>query len=410
MSANISDLFSATSSSDLPNWLKYSGKKGPEIRSPVPTWCRHPQGHLSLIWRGEKLVLGPSPPISLAHQPHSIKLPECDPLVQTYIEESGEHIVAGAGELHLEICLKDLQEDFMGVELKISEPVVSFRETVTVAGAMILPLWYFFCLYQATLCVWASLQTSTTEFSAKLSHSVKSCALKSTVTKWATKMTLRLAPSEYPNFAESVSMHWWAVIAYFGSLSPPLPKLPHMNLLKGSESNLRDLRTHQSDSLTGNKFSRLFFFAYTDSRVKKFFVWGKYLHQRFSDVSNNLKHYQKTEFFFSMWFQFLLYYYFLQNWFWTAFTLLTVWLFWSSARYLADNHGWDAGDARKIWCFGPNMVSVKYFSIFFSTSHFFCSVLLYELIIFIYFVAKSHLISVNKHRAGLRKKCYLCDC
>lgn len=37
--------------------------------------------------------------------------------------------------MHLEICLKDLQEDFMGVELKISEPVVSFRETVSVAGA-----------------------------------------------------------------------------------------------------------------------------------------------------------------------------------------------------------------------------------------------------------------------------------
>jgi len=32
-------------------------------------------------------------------------------MVQCVIEESGEHIVAGAGELHLEICLKDLEED-----------------------------------------------------------------------------------------------------------------------------------------------------------------------------------------------------------------------------------------------------------------------------------------------------------
>lgn len=31
-----------------------------------------------------------------------------DPMVQCIIEESGEHIVAGAGELHLEICLKVL--------------------------------------------------------------------------------------------------------------------------------------------------------------------------------------------------------------------------------------------------------------------------------------------------------------
>ncbi|KAF8288853.1 hypothetical protein TcBrA4_0003280 [Trypanosoma cruzi] len=60
------------------------------------------------------------------------RLSKSDPLVVCTIEESGEHIVAGAGELHLEICLKDLQEDFMnGAPLKVSEPVVSFRETVT---------------------------------------------------------------------------------------------------------------------------------------------------------------------------------------------------------------------------------------------------------------------------------------
>lgn len=60
------------------------------------------------------------------------RLAKSDPLVQCSIEESGEHIVAGAGELHMEICLKDLQEDFMnGAPLVISEPVVSHRETVT---------------------------------------------------------------------------------------------------------------------------------------------------------------------------------------------------------------------------------------------------------------------------------------
>jgi len=58
------------------------------------------------------------------------RLAKSDPLVQITTEESGEHIIAGAGELHLEICLKDLQEDFTGIELKISDPVVSFRETV----------------------------------------------------------------------------------------------------------------------------------------------------------------------------------------------------------------------------------------------------------------------------------------
>merc|ERR1711988_1572655 len=36
------------------------------------------------------------------------------------------------GELHIEICLKDLQEDFMnGAPIVISDPVVSYRETCT---------------------------------------------------------------------------------------------------------------------------------------------------------------------------------------------------------------------------------------------------------------------------------------
>jgi elongation factor 2 len=59
------------------------------------------------------------------------RLAKSDPMVLCYTEESGEHIIAGAGELHLEICLKDLQEEFMGTEVKVSEPVVSYRESVT---------------------------------------------------------------------------------------------------------------------------------------------------------------------------------------------------------------------------------------------------------------------------------------
>jgi len=60
------------------------------------------------------------------------RLSKSDPIVQCFSSESGEHIVAGAGELHLEICLKDLEEDFMkGTPIIKGDPVVSFRETVT---------------------------------------------------------------------------------------------------------------------------------------------------------------------------------------------------------------------------------------------------------------------------------------
>merc|ERR1719410_2835063 len=59
------------------------------------------------------------------------RLAKSDPMVQCMIEESGEHIIAGAGELHLEICLKDLEEDHAQIPLKQSDPVVSYRETVS---------------------------------------------------------------------------------------------------------------------------------------------------------------------------------------------------------------------------------------------------------------------------------------
>jgi len=61
------------------------------------------------------------------------RLSKSDPLVQCFTSPgTGEHIVAGAGELHLEICIKDLREDFMkGAPIKLGQPIVSFCETVT---------------------------------------------------------------------------------------------------------------------------------------------------------------------------------------------------------------------------------------------------------------------------------------
>eukprot|EP00463_Aulacantha_scolymantha_P004831 TRINITY_DN59_c0_g2_i1.p1 TRINITY_DN59_c0_g2~~TRINITY_DN59_c0_g2_i1.p1 ORF type:complete len:458 (+),score=108.41 TRINITY_DN59_c0_g2_i1:515-1888(+) len=59
------------------------------------------------------------------------RLAKSDPLVQCQTSRTGEHVIAGAGELHLEICLKDLREDFMkGAPVKVGKPVVSFCESV----------------------------------------------------------------------------------------------------------------------------------------------------------------------------------------------------------------------------------------------------------------------------------------
>ena len=80
-----------------------------------------------------RVAVAPKNPNDLPKLVEGLKrLSKSDPLVLCMMEESGEHIIAGCGELHIEICLKDLQEDFMnGAPINISDPVVTYRETVT---------------------------------------------------------------------------------------------------------------------------------------------------------------------------------------------------------------------------------------------------------------------------------------
>ena len=59
------------------------------------------------------------------------RLAKSDPLVLCINdEETGENIIAGSGELHVEICINDLINEFAQIEIIQSDPVVSYRETV----------------------------------------------------------------------------------------------------------------------------------------------------------------------------------------------------------------------------------------------------------------------------------------
>merc|ERR550537_1967834 len=66
------------------------------------------------------------------------KLSKSDPLVVCSTEESGEHIIAGCGELHIEICLKDLRDEYAQCDFSVGDPVVSYRETVQELGSQAL--------------------------------------------------------------------------------------------------------------------------------------------------------------------------------------------------------------------------------------------------------------------------------
>ena len=64
------------------------------------------------------------------------KMSKADPLVQVINTET-EHIICGSGELHLEICLKDLVDDYAKIEITRSDPVVPYKETVTTKSSQI---------------------------------------------------------------------------------------------------------------------------------------------------------------------------------------------------------------------------------------------------------------------------------
>ncbi|KAF9935250.1 Elongation factor 2 [Mortierella alpina] len=65
------------------------------------------------------------------------RLSKSDPCVLCFTSDNGEHIVAGSGELHLEICLKDLEEDHAQIPIRKSDPVVPYKETVKAESSVV---------------------------------------------------------------------------------------------------------------------------------------------------------------------------------------------------------------------------------------------------------------------------------
>jgi U5 small nuclear ribonucleoprotein component len=58
------------------------------------------------------------------------KIQKSYPLIQTKVEESGEHIILGTGELYMDCVLHDLRRLYADMDVKVSDPVTRFCETV----------------------------------------------------------------------------------------------------------------------------------------------------------------------------------------------------------------------------------------------------------------------------------------
>lgn len=63
------------------------------------------------------------------------KIKKSYPLINTKVEESGEHIILGTGELYMDCVLHDLRRLYADMDIKVSDPVTRFCETVVETSA-----------------------------------------------------------------------------------------------------------------------------------------------------------------------------------------------------------------------------------------------------------------------------------
>lgn len=89
-----------------------------------------------------RIALEPVRPADMPKLLRGLKLlTQSDSCIETFQQQTGEHVVLTAGELHLERCLKDLRERFARVEIQSSKPIVPFRETaVKIPGEFLFDL------------------------------------------------------------------------------------------------------------------------------------------------------------------------------------------------------------------------------------------------------------------------------
>ncbi|KAL3830808.1 hypothetical protein ACJIZ3_019610 [Penstemon smallii] len=86
-----------------------------------------------------KVAIEPSDPADMGALNKGLRLlNRADPFVEVTVSARGEHVLAAAGEVHLERCVKDLKERFAKVSLEVSPPLVSYKETIE--GEMANPL------------------------------------------------------------------------------------------------------------------------------------------------------------------------------------------------------------------------------------------------------------------------------
>jgi U5 small nuclear ribonucleoprotein component len=150
--ATISDVWIAESRYNIPtdgipagNWALLGGVDNSIVKSATIVQTKLPDDEDAYIFKPithftESVFKVAVEPINPSELPKMLdglrKINKSYPLITTKVEESGEHVVLGTGELYMDCVLHDLRRLYAEMEIKVSDPVTRFCETVVETSAI----------------------------------------------------------------------------------------------------------------------------------------------------------------------------------------------------------------------------------------------------------------------------------
>ncbi|KAJ9668944.1 hypothetical protein H2201_000770 [Coniosporium apollinis] len=152
VSAVIENTFIGNSRYNIPvsgvpagNWVLLSGVDNSIVKTATLVAPKLPNDEDAYIFRPVKhffesvfkVAVEPINPSELPKMLDGLrKINKSYPLVTTKVEESGEHVILGTGELYMDCVLHDLRRLYAEMEIKVSDPVTRFCETVVETSAI----------------------------------------------------------------------------------------------------------------------------------------------------------------------------------------------------------------------------------------------------------------------------------
>jgi U5 small nuclear ribonucleoprotein component len=150
--ATISDVWIAESRYNIPtdgvpagNWVLLGGVDNSIVKSATLVPPVLPDQEEAYIFKPithftESVFKVAVEPINPSELPKMLdglrKINKSYPLITTKVEESGEHVILGTGELYMDCVLHDLRRLYAEMEIKVSDPVTRFCETVVETSAI----------------------------------------------------------------------------------------------------------------------------------------------------------------------------------------------------------------------------------------------------------------------------------